>query len=254
MELDICLDMRAPDTAGNYISHWCLMAPNGERFGKSVWVAIQVVCKNQESSETSQEQPACEVDDKAETVQEASNIQRKIEPVTVPQVLSSNQNKEQEGSNMNGHENVYNADKGSSSVKVGDQLPHLSNAVMLDEGNADSSDEIDGFSMIEKPVDAGTFKMMHAPVVSSQLSFPELTNVIQEQYARMSPIEISAQEANLRSLELMGFINRELNAVLLQKNKQDLQLTLDDLLLGSGWDNLLKDLHEMVSTSCILKP
>eukprot|EP00250_Pteridium_aquilinum_P014664 c22129_g1_i1 orf=342-2387(+) len=245
LEFDIFVRMRAPDTAGNYISHWCLTAPDGERFGQTVWVAIQV-CKENKSSQV---QTACTVDEKAESMEEASNIQGKIEPATNSQNdggLSVSQDKEQKRLSFGNHESVYKADQAISSANVADKSPKSLNSSHLDQDNVDfGSDDVDGFSMIQKPVDTGSFKMMHAPVVSSQTAFLDQPRVIQAQYGRTIGMDITNQGLNLHALEAMGFTNRNLNAILLEKNKQDLQLTLDDLLLGSGWDNLLKDLHEM---------
>ena len=54
------------------------------------------------------------------------------------------------------------------------------------------------------------------------------------------------EQMHLQSLESMGFSNKNLNLLLLQKNDYNLQRTVDDLLAAAGWDGALKDLEEMV--------
>lgn len=41
-EIDVSVDMVAPEQPGRYVSHWKLMAPGGKKFGHRVWCLIQV--------------------------------------------------------------------------------------------------------------------------------------------------------------------------------------------------------------------
>ncbi|MCO5566783.1 hypothetical protein L7F22_020463 [Adiantum nelumboides] len=255
-EFDVLVDMRAPEKAGNYISHWCLMAPTEEKFGQSVWVAIQVV------GEVNERHEAIVASGRDEKVEETNNYESKVECTQVLKVDDSCKT-EQTYKHESEVECTQVATVDSCAVIQGIAL----DSVKVDEGSpaveqpaesaqfivsgitnhdaGSSMDEVDGFSLIEKPGDIGSFKLVQAPLVNSQLAFPQPVSVIDEQYGRMGPVEITDEEIKLRELESMGFKNRSLNALLLEKNEQDLQLTLDDLLLGAGWDNLLLDLQEM---------
>ncbi|KAI5060491.1 hypothetical protein GOP47_0024911 [Adiantum capillus-veneris] len=237
LEFDVSVDMRAPEKAGNYISHWCLMAPNGEKFGQSVWIAIHVVGEMKEQYEAQVASGRDEMAQKAEEMNEHEEIkqQSKVECAQISKV---------DDSSLVGQKSIglesFKADEGSPAESAQFIVSGFTNH---DVGSC--MDEVDGFSVIEKPEDMESFKRVQTPLVSSQLASPQTVSVIDEQYGRMSPMEIANQETKLRELELMGFKNRNLNAILLEKNSQDLQLTLDDLLLGSGWVNLLEDLQEM---------
>lgn len=248
VEFDVSVDLRAPDTAGNYVSHWCLMAPSGEKFGHSVWVAIQVA---PQGSESLQMQASCIGDDKAEVVEEPCKIEGGTKPVIdvgFDMNMPASQGMGHEGMNIDDDVSVHNVEQGSLFVNSVDKASQTTNAAQVDQDDLDSvDDEEDGFSVIEKPIEkVESFNVLHAgPPVSVQLSLAQQTNVLQEQYAKKRILEISNQELQLHLLETMGFTNRNLNSLLLDKNNQDLQLTVDDLLLGAGWDSLLKDLQEM---------
>eukprot|EP00250_Pteridium_aquilinum_P015590 c22659_g1_i1 orf=65-1477(+) len=53
-ELDVNVDLKAPENTGHYAAHWRLMAPSGKMFGHRVWVLIEAVPK------CSKMQQACE--------------------------------------------------------------------------------------------------------------------------------------------------------------------------------------------------
>lgn len=247
VEFDVSVDLRAPDAAGNYVSHWCLMAPSGEKFGHSVWVAIQVASQGSESLQRQASCIACIGDDEAEVVEEPCKIEGGTKPVIdvgFDMNMPASEGTGHEGMNINDDVSVHNVEQGSLFVNSVDKASQTTNAAQVDQ---DDLDEEDGFSVIEKPIEkVESFNELHVgPPVSVQLSLTEQTSVLQEQYAKKRVLEISNQELQLHLLETMGFTNRNLNSLLLDKNNQDLQLTVDDLLLGAGWDSLLKDLQEM---------
>ena len=41
-EVEVSVDLVAPEKPGRYVSHWRLVAPAGPKFGHRVWVLIQV--------------------------------------------------------------------------------------------------------------------------------------------------------------------------------------------------------------------
>ncbi len=44
-EVEVSVDLVAPEMPGHYVSHWRLVAPAGPKFGHRVWVLIQVLLK-----------------------------------------------------------------------------------------------------------------------------------------------------------------------------------------------------------------
>jgi next-to-BRCA1 protein 1 len=53
-EVDISVDLVAPEKPGRYVSHWRLLAPGGPKFGHRVWVLIQVVPKDEASPQVAE--------------------------------------------------------------------------------------------------------------------------------------------------------------------------------------------------------
>lgn len=41
-EVEVSVDLVAPEKPGRYVSHWRLVSPAGQKFGHRVWVLIQV--------------------------------------------------------------------------------------------------------------------------------------------------------------------------------------------------------------------
>ncbi|KAH7365191.1 hypothetical protein KP509_18G013100 [Ceratopteris richardii] len=235
LETDVSVEMRAPEKPGNYIAHWCLMTPCGEKFGQCFWTALQVT---KEAEQPYQALVQCRKDDDiTQTVKDTTELHG--DAIHAPDSDAINcsklsQNKALESCITSNGRSLVNGPPQSTQFIVSSFADHDFD-----------SDDTDGFSMVEKPEDAGTLKMAQTPVAASQFTFSQPNNVVKEHYGVSTPTIFSNEEMNLHELESMGFKNRNLNAILLQKNRQDLQLTLDDLLLGSGWDNLLKDLEEM---------
>ena len=48
-ELDAAVDFITPIKPGCYVSYWRLMVPSDQKFGKRVWVLIQVVPRREDS-------------------------------------------------------------------------------------------------------------------------------------------------------------------------------------------------------------
>jgi next-to-BRCA1 protein 1 len=45
-EIEVSVDLVAPERPGRYVSHWRLVAPAGPKYGHRVWVLIQVAAKS----------------------------------------------------------------------------------------------------------------------------------------------------------------------------------------------------------------
>ncbi|KAI5080596.1 hypothetical protein GOP47_0004474 [Adiantum capillus-veneris] len=207
-EVEVSVDLTAPEKAGRYISHWRLKSPTGQKFGQRVWVTIQVVPHGEQSPML--QESLKEGDAKGNNVKNDRSI------IEVPIVSMEEAEKEPTIHTEKKDEMMVEGVAGSSS-RDGIDLK------ITELGPEDLSQELEGFSLVEKPdVEFGDEEMADNPNK-----------------------EKDEQEMKLQSLESMGFVDRELNAVLLGKNSGNVQLTLDDLLVAAGWDGALGDLQEM---------
>ncbi|KAH7296851.1 hypothetical protein KP509_26G041300 [Ceratopteris richardii] len=198
-EVELSVDLVAPDKAGRYTSYWRLVAPSGQKFGQRVWVTIQVVPQGELS-------PLLQESMKDEEVNGTKNGPSTI---VVP-ILST---EDLQIRDLSKEDMIVDNSTGLNvrdvATKVTDTVPDL-------------SDEMEGFSLVEKP--------------------QEFTDEEMVDNTGKSKME---EELKLQSLESMGFMDRELNSALLAKNDGNMQQTLDDLLASAGWDSAVQDLQEM---------
>ncbi|MCO5558184.1 hypothetical protein L7F22_011763 [Adiantum nelumboides] len=210
-EVEISVDLTAPEKAGRYISHWRLISPAGQKFGQRVWVTIQVVPQGEQSPMLQESLKEGEVKDDI--------VKNKASTVEVPIVSMEEVEKEPTLNTEKRDEMMVEGAAGPSSRDVTDLK-------ITEVGADDISQELEGFSIVEKPdVEFGDEAMIDNADTANK--------------------ENNDQELKLQSLESMGFMDRELNIVLLNKNDGNVQLTLDDLLAAAGWDGALEDLREM---------
>ncbi|MCO5561315.1 hypothetical protein L7F22_014936 [Adiantum nelumboides] len=207
-EVEVSVDLMAP---GCYVSHWRLISPAGQKFGQRVWVAIQVVSQGEESPML-QESLKGEVKDNI--------VKNEVSIVEVPIVSMEDAEKEP----------ILNTKKKDDEKMVegvtGPSSQGATDIKVTEVGLEDVSQELEGFSLVEKPdVKFGDEDMIDSAYTANK--------------------EKNDQELELQSLESMGFMDRELNIILLNKNDGNVQLTLDDLLAAAGWDGALDDLREM---------
>ncbi|KAH7296841.1 hypothetical protein KP509_26G041200 [Ceratopteris richardii] len=193
-KVELSVDLVAPDKAGRYTSYWRLVAPSGQKFGQRVWVTIQVVPQGEQS-------PLLQESMKDEEVDGTKNGPSII---VVPILSAEDLTKE---------DMIIDNGTGSGAHDV---------ATKVTKNVPDLSDEMEGFSLVEKP--------------------QEFTDEDMVDNAGKSKVE---DELKLQSLESMGFMDRELNSAILAKNDGNMQQTLDDLLASAGWGSALQDLQEM---------
>lgn len=202
-EVEVSVDLTAPEKAGRYVSHWRLISPSGQKFGQRVWVTIQVVPQGEQS-------PLLQESLKGEAgKRDGMNVTfaNPVDMITIEDVT------EKQTAEANDDMMATEGLAGPSSHGGGAK-----------EVEYDINREMEGFSLVEKSVN----NLMEAEMINNAEN-----------------TEKSELELKLQSLESMGFSNRELNTFLLNKNNENMQRTLDDLLVAAGWDGVLRDLQEM---------
>jgi next-to-BRCA1 protein 1 len=205
-DVEVSVNLVAPDRAGRYVSHWRLASPSGQKFGHRVWVLILVVVQGDESPQL--EEPLKGPEKTVEVEESTFDVQ------DVP---------------LDEMDVDHKGGASSSSTEPPIHMPDAD-----EEAQLEMEAELDGFSLIEKPVENISEANGNASGEPVERILPGKEKMEEN------------QEELLNTLESMGFMNRDLNFLLLDKNNGDLEDTLDDLLLSAGWDGILKDLEEMV--------
>lgn len=280
-EIDASVDLVAPERPGRFVSYWRLMTPSGQKFGQRIWVLIQVVSKGEQSVQACHPSPLqshqqleereghkgldqpvllmdCVIDNKAVVT---ANISRDGASSIKDSLISSIINPEASFLLA-----ASTSNDGLSSVK--ESMHELSLPIQQDTETATDFDvvksEVGGFSLIESPgeisKDSTSGEMMIEPLPSSQhLAVPvnledslAAMHLEQSQSTEFRPVVEECEFASdcqediiLGMLNSMGFTQRTLNLELLRKNKNDMQGTVDDLVVASEWDHMLDDLEEM---------
>ena len=213
-DIEISVDLVAPDRSGRYVSHWRLVSPSGQKFGHRVWVLILVIVQGDESP---RREESLEGHEKAVEVEQ---LTFEVQDVSLDEMDIDHKGRESDKVKANSN----------------NAMPTIPMHDADEEAQLEMEVELDGFSLIEKP--AENISKENGDVT------PEAVETILLGKGKMVAEE--NYEGQLELLESMGFINRDLNRLLLNKNNDHLQETLDDLLLSTGWDGVLKDLNEMV--------
>lgn len=143
-----------------------------------------------------------------------------------------------------------------------------------EDQQAEDIDELDGFSVVENPLESNArsaesvVEYDFAQLLDSEPAFEATPKENQEGVPKLQSghveesgfgklasdgfglgqkdMQAFLQEFALEKLKSMGFVQRDLNIELLQKNNCNLQQTMDDLVTLAKWDQILKDLEEMV--------
>ena len=266
-DVEVSIDLVVPEKVGRYVSHWRLASPFGQRFGHRLWVVIQVVPAGEQSPQL---QESLKSDDdhmdvtlEEETLNEVNNSSIASSLIVVNEIndyaqpLNANsinpaseisKDKEEEEASTS---TINHIDMASSEPLAPET--HLA----VDDFLYVKADFDDEFSLVEKPTEKADWIGL-SPKDGFELEDmkeemePIETVLLKEAEAEtmgkgglVDKVDVMEQ-MHLQSLESMGFSNRNLNRLLLQKNDHNLQRTVDDLLAASGWDVALKDLEEMV--------
>lgn len=242
-DVEVSVDLTAPDKTGRYISHWRLKSPSGQTFGQRVWAMIQVVPQGEQS-------PLLQ-----ESLKEGENyidavngpiagLVHSVPAAEIEKGLSRSDQSELEKSNTNHH---VTATEGLAARSYG--TGEAGSGLTREEKVAEFSDmkhEVDGFSLVEKPAESREqFSISDQSLVESEDSGNTFGVKEKMEESVVKNTVKTSQELKLQSLESMGFTNLDLNAFLLDKNNESMQLTLDDLLVDAAWNGALQDLEDM---------
>ncbi|MCO5596066.1 hypothetical protein L7F22_050124 [Adiantum nelumboides] len=221
-EVDVCVDLGAPNIEGRFVSHWRLMLPSGQLFGHTVWVVIQVKSKlgklNVEVSHRKEEEKG-----KLNMKVSQSNEGQKRSPLKTiyssPGLLEGNVN---------------------SSVV----LPLEERSLLLE---TETDIELDGFSFVEKPVEniaietdsevAETnfdtqMKLLESMGFENRDSnrfWLERNNASMESTLK-DIIMDAGWEDKIKNLNEMGFNDQKSNVQLLHKHSGSIKLVVKDLV------------------------
>ncbi|CAK9864865.1 unnamed protein product [Sphagnum jensenii] len=212
-EIEVSVDLVAPERPGRYVSHWRLVAPAGPKYGHRVWVLIQG-----------------EVEDGASIIPDTVSIV--VPPISEEDlvVLDASPIAVQPQEVAEKIEFLVKSQESPAPVNVESQTD--------DPGkDQDEAQDVDMESS-----ELGNFSMVDMPLPSTENGFEGLSN---ERERLKAAAEIDSVDAVLANLEAMGFTQKNLNLDLLKKNNNDMQRTLDDLVSASEWDPMLEELEEM---------
>ena len=266
-DVEVSIDLLVPEMAGRYVSHWRLASPFGQKFGHRLWVVIQVVPASEQSPQFPEslksDDDHMEVAHEEETLNEVNNssiasslilvneINDYAQPIDAKTISPASEvsNDKEEEETSTSTLNLIDMVRSESLV--------LEAHVAVDDFLYVKAEFDDGFSLVEKPTEKADWiglSPKHGLGLEDMKEEvePKESVLIKETEAEtmgkggvVDKVDV-VEEMHLQSLESMGFSNRNLNLLLLQKNDHNLQRTVDDLLAAAGWDGALKDLEEMV--------
>jgi next-to-BRCA1 protein 1 len=263
-EMEVSVDLVAPERPGRYVSHWRLVAPAGPKFGHRVWVLIQVLqeCKQlpqmmeslvisgqdtadqQKETEVPTEEPVVSSETIANTtcvsqgeVEDGASIITDTVSIVVPPISEADLVVLDASPVAVQPQEV--AEKIEYPVKSQESPAPVNIESQTDDPGKDQ-DEAQDADM--ESSELGNFSMVDMPLPSTENGFEGLSN---ERERLKAAAEIDSVDAVLANLEAMGFTQKNLNLDLLKKNNNDMQRTLDDLVSASEWDPMLEELEEM---------
>lgn len=247
----ISVDLRAPENIGRHVSHWCLTVPSGQRFGHRVWVLIQVVPSGEELPQVQESVEGQSIGELVSIFEKSADVPDKVvadaeSSLVVPLI-----------------DEIESAESSSSAGPMTDS----------EDQQGEDIDELDGFSVVENPLESNArsaesvVEYDFVELLDSEPAFettpkenregvPKLESghVEESGFGKLASdgfglgqkdMQAFLQEFALEKLKSMGFVQRDLNIELLQKNNCNLQQTMDDLVTLAKWDQILKDLEEM---------
>ena len=254
-DVEVSIDLLAPQKAGRYVSHWRLATRFGHKFGHRLWVVIQVVPIGEQSPQLQEllrsDDEQMEVPHKEETLNEEINdYSQALDAKTINPPSEVSKDALEDKASSSTLNLIDRVTSGPSATAV---------QLALDDFVDVKAGSDDGFSLVDKPTEkADWFNLLRnddlgVEDMAKQETTATTNGVVEETDAEMmgkggivvDKVDV-VEQMHLQSLESMGFSNRNLNLLLLQKNDHNLQRTVDDLLAASGWYGALKDLEEMV--------
>ncbi|KAA8540765.1 hypothetical protein F0562_024316 [Nyssa sinensis] len=225
-ELDIAVDFTAPKLPGRYISYWRMALPSGQKFGKRVWVLIQVDTSVRESLGDSFHGWNLNLPPESNGMMIHEIINVSAEPTVDDSFLEPD-----------------NSNKATESVHP-----------TVDEQPKDDPEL--NFPINDTLLVGGVFSSPLPPKAPPSVSYPivDFTEVAPTAPSPVTNKSPSAQEVSenndveltlLRELEEMGFKQVDLNKEILRMNEYNLEQSVDDLCGVAQWDPILEELEEM---------
>lgn len=269
-EMEVSVDLVAPEKPGRYVSHWRLASPTGPKFGHRVWVLVQVVPKEAldqpaelrynigadvdaqpevkansveyvpriEGSEIDSTAGVKETEsDTAIVVEEKSVV--KDSPATATDLATDL------GTTAGGQETEDTPTADSPAIKSVFELAK-------EEASTAAASETPSTEEVTRVGDAITYPVLDVTRDAGPVTYPAIEPLLARGEDRVETDadsvegeDLSSSKAILAKLEAMGFTDGKLNLELLEKNNLDLRKTLDDLCAAEEWDPILGELEEM---------
>jgi len=249
-EVDVAVEMVAPNELGRYLGYWRLVGPHGRRkFGQRVWCHVQVV--DGEAAEA-----MGEVSDE-ELSRTRAEIEQKKDEIAAREECNDNETDAGDATD----EQAEPAAAGASGVAVADKpvVPPPSPAAppptkAHDDAVADVTDAmatLPSHVAADDATEAGALSddgvlvdeaMAVEPAVPMGDPFPTTSGATPPVGA---PVAVSPAEGVKAGLAAMGFTDATMVDLVLAKHGADLEACARDLAAASEWDHLLDDLAEM---------
>ena len=253
-DVEVSIDLMVPEKAGWYVSHWCLASPFGQKFGHRLWVVIQVVPAGEQSpqlQESLKSDDHMEVALEEETLNEVNNSSVANPLILVNEINDYSQPLDAKAINP-GSEVSKDKEEEEASTSTLNLIDMASSEPLAPEAHLAVDDFLyvkadfdDGFSLVEKPTEKADWIGLSPKDGFDLEDMKEEMEPIESVLVKEAEAETMGkgglvdkvdvmEQMHLQSLESMGFSNRNLNCLLLQKNDHNLQKTMDDLLAASG--------------------
>ncbi|KAL0385126.1 UNVERIFIED_CONTAM: protein JOKA2 [Sesamum radiatum] len=219
-ELDVAVDFVSPEFPGRYISYWRMASPSGEKFGRCVWVLIQVDASVKEMPRESIRNLNLNLPPVSSCLTGPDNSRRIVE------LVQQNTTEQELKFPINDNLLVGN---GASTSLPNSAGPSVSYPIidLSDVGPALPSVLPAMLYQLPQPTSSA------APVPGANESAVDL------------PGKKQVEEKLLRELDEMGFKQVDLNKEVLRMNEYDLEQSMDDLCGVAEWDPILEELQEM---------
>jgi len=246
-ELDVSVDLIAPELPGRYISYWRMASPSGQKFGQRVWVLIQV-----HASVMPRES--------------IRGLNLNLPPPVGPEIINVNAEPTVEDS----HPETDNSKKTVELVEpvVYNFQPNkehemkfpINDSLLVGTGAPNSvSPFTPPFVQYHRltppppPVQDSAPGASGPVPLSAVYSLEPAMNIVEPsapvpvttQQSRVELKRKDVEEKLLRELEDMGFKQVDLNKRILRMNEYDLGQAVDELCGVAEWDPILEELQEM---------
>lgn len=228
-ELEVAVDLMAPELPGRYISYWKMASPAGQKFGQRIWVLIQVDASMKDSALDDNWQGLnLNLPPESNGLEGTGSQAINVEPIVVDGRLPISKPSKRASDLVDPFVVPLQANDQDLDFPINDNLLVNGTPVPAEGGpTAVSYPTVDSF----------------APVVDSLASPPMLG--VSQSSVRASGEE-DVERILLRELEEMGFKQVDVNKDILRKNEYNLEQSVDDLCGVCEWDPILEELQGFI--------